>query len=159
MFASRGFARAIGQRCRVAAATAARRRPLSTSSSSSSTGGGSADAGAAAGDASFFKSDKWTKLVGTVGAFANWGIPLAAITHVMSDKDPATTIDPRMAGMLAFYSSLFVRWSLAISPANYPLTICHGSNVIIQLVQLGRHMAAPAPAAVDDSTNDDDAKQ
>ena len=34
--------------------------------------------------------------MGTIGALANWSIPIAAITHIMSSKDPATTIDPTM---------------------------------------------------------------
>jgi hypothetical protein len=39
---------------------------------------------------------------------------------------------------LVFYSFLFMRWSLAITPANYPLLVCHASNEVVQLVQLGR---------------------
>ena len=75
--------------------------PISTSSSTaaaaaqsgSSAGGGSSGG---AGKESFFKSDSWTKTVGTIGALANWSIPLAAITHMLGTKDPATTIDPVM---------------------------------------------------------------
>ena len=57
----------------------------SSGSSSSSSGGGG-----------YFRSDSWTKTVGTIGAIANWTIPLAGITHMINAKDPATTIDPVM---------------------------------------------------------------
>ncbi|ELR16763.1 uncharacterized protein ACA1_382310 [Acanthamoeba castellanii str. Neff] len=61
---------------------------------------------------------KWTQFVGTVGALANWGIPLAAISNIYNQQDPKK-IDPRMTSALVFYSFLFMRWSLAITPANY----------------------------------------
>ena len=138
--------------------------------------GGSGSSGA--GKESFFKSDSWTKTVGTIGALANWSIPLAAISHIMSTKDPATTIDPVMTtcqrratrtyqptqllccqpstltawlvscGMLcafsalAVYSLLFMRWAIAITPANYPLLVCHIANEAAQLTQLGRYAMA-----------------
>jgi len=75
--------------------------------------------------------------VGTVGAIFNWAIPAAAIANVLSGKD-ASTIDPVMTSSLAVYSLFFMRWALAISPANYPLLICHISNEAVQLFQLGR---------------------
>ena len=90
----------------------------------------------------FFQSDTWIKGVGTVGALFNWTIPLAGIAHMQSDKDPATTINGPMTCSLIFYSFLFMRWSLAISPANYPLLVCHGTNEVIQCIQLGRHINA-----------------
>ncbi len=43
---------------------------------------------------------------------------------------------------LAVYSLLFMRWALAVTPANYPLLVCHVSNEVVQLVQLGRYAAA-----------------
>eukprot|EP00300_Choanocystis_sp_HF-7_P000763 c1062_g1_i1.p1 GENE.c1062_g1_i1~~c1062_g1_i1.p1 ORF type:complete len:165 (+),score=18.06 c1062_g1_i1:33-497(+) len=95
----------------------------------------------------FFRSDSWIKTVGTVGALANWGIPLAAISHILENKDPINTIDPVMTSSLAIYSILFMRWSLAISPANYPLFICHVCNEAAQLFQLFRHYTAK-PAAL-----------
>lgn len=91
---------------------------------------------------SFFQSETWTKTVGTIGAIANWGIPLAAISHVMSGKDPVNTIDPRMTTALVVYSAFFMRWALAITPPNYPLLICHMSNEAVQIVQLYRHYDA-----------------
>jgi len=114
-------------------------------SGSSGTSGGAH--GKADGGGGFFKSDSWTKTVGTFGAIANWAIPLAGITHMMSTKDPATTIDPVMTSALAVYSVFFMRWALAVSPANYPLLLCHISNEVVQLVQLARYATAPAPRA------------
>jgi hypothetical protein len=57
---------------------------------------------------------------------------------MLSSKDPATTIDPMMTSSLAVYSLLFMRWAIAVTPANYPLLVCHVSNEAVQLVQLGR---------------------
>lgn len=53
-------------------------------------------AGGAAPKQGFFQSDSYIKAVGTVGALANWGIPLAGITHILENKDPKNTIDPTM---------------------------------------------------------------
>ena len=80
------------------------RPPVSTPATASTTAAAAAESasnaggssGSGAGKQSFFKSDSWTKTVGTVGALANWSIPIAAITHMLSTKDPATTIDPVM---------------------------------------------------------------
>ena len=94
---------------------------------------------------SFFRSDRWTKTVGTIGALANWSIPLAGIAHMLSTKDPATTIDPITVGTLTVYSLLFMRWAIAISPPNYPLLLCHVANVIVQSTQLTRYAIAPHP--------------
>ena len=102
----------------------------------------------------------------------------------MSNKDPATTIDPAMTSgqrggtanggadalctvaspsslslthsyctavlcclclypsALAVYSVLFMRWALAVTPANYPLFMCHVANEAVQLAQLGRYLNA-----------------
>ena len=43
---------------------------------------------------------------------------------------------------LAVYSLLFMRWAIAISPANYPLLVCHIANEGVQLTQLGRYAMA-----------------
>jgi len=59
-----------------------------------------------------------------------------------SGKDPALTIDPKNTVTLAFYSLFFCRWALAISPANYPLLLCHIFNETVQLTQLGRWYTA-----------------
>src|ERR1700730_15549957 len=82
-------------------------------------------------------TDRWTKTVGTLGALANWSIPSAAIAHMASK--PADTIDPKMTTTLGIYSCFFMRWALAISPANYPLLVCHFCNVAAQSTQLVRY--------------------
>jgi len=103
---------------------------------------------------SYFQSDAWIKTVGTIGALANWTIPLAGgllfkasisslvgIAHIRSGKDPST-IDPYMTANLMVYSCLFMRWSLAITPANGMLFVCHLSNEFIQIVQMGRYLTS-----------------
>lgn len=67
-----------------------------------------------------FKGESWTKFIGTVGSAFNWTIPLAAITHILSSEDPTVTVDPKMTAILAVYSMIFTRWSLAVTPPNYP---------------------------------------
>eukprot|EP00124_Ichthyophonus_hoferi_P002709 Ihof_evm3s197 gene=Ihof_evmTU3s197 len=81
--------------------------------------------------------DKLVKAVGLVGAIANWTIPLAAIANF--NNDPAL-INPGMTGVLFFYSAMFMRWSIAISPANYPLFACHVTNMGAQASQVLRYM-------------------
>jgi len=83
---------------------------------------------------------KWTQFVGTVGALANWGIPAAAFANIYQQQDPGK-IDPKMTSVLIVYSFLFMRWSLAIDPPNYPLLVMHGCNEIAQFAQLGRHFS------------------
>jgi len=82
-----------------------------------------------------FMGDRWVKIVGAIGAAANWTIPIAAIA---SFKDDPTKINPIMTSTLAFYSLAFMRWSIAISPPNYLLLLCHATNEAAQLTQLGR---------------------
>eukprot|EP01114_Cavostelium_apophysatum_P017415 TRINITY_DN5167_c0_g1_i1.p1 TRINITY_DN5167_c0_g1~~TRINITY_DN5167_c0_g1_i1.p1 ORF type:complete len:109 (+),score=0.16 TRINITY_DN5167_c0_g1_i1:137-463(+) len=94
-------------------------------------------------------SRKWTQFVGTVGTIANCGIPLAAVTHIVQHKDPST-IDPKMTAVLGIYSLFFMRWALAIEPANYALLAMHGVNAGAQATQLGRWLTTsktsqPAP--------------
>jgi len=84
-------------------------------------------------------SRRWTQFVGTVGAVANWGIPAAAITNAVEGQDPEK-IDAKMTSVLFVYSFLFMRWSLAIDPPNYPLLAMHASNEIAQLWQFGRYV-------------------
>jgi len=80
---------------------------------------------------------RWVQFVGTIGALANWTIPVAAISNVISGRDPSL-IDPKMTSALCVYSIFFIRWSLAIEPANYPLLVCHACNEIAQLTEFGR---------------------
>lgn len=73
---------------------------------------------------------------GYVGAAANWLIPLAAIVNLPTRKP--SEIDPLMTGVLGTYSAVFVRWSIAISPPNYPLFLCHATNCVVQAATLVR---------------------
>ena len=77
-----------------------------------------------------------TRFVGYVGAAANWLIPIATINNVLNL--PADNIDPVMTSILALYSSVFMRWALAIAPANYPLAACHVTNFSAQTMLLGK---------------------
>jgi len=82
--------------------------------------------------------DKLVKIVGFLGAAANWTIPVASLASLQNDP---SRIDPFMTTTLAFYSFAFMRWSVAIIPANYLLTACHITNASAQLIQLGRWAA------------------
>eukprot|EP01134_Creolimax_fragrantissima_P003597 CFRG3597T1 len=80
--------------------------------------------------------DKLVKAVGLVGAVANWTIPIAALASMQKD---ASYVNPGMTGALLVYSSLFMRWSLAIYPPNYALFACHVTNFAAQGIQIGRY--------------------
>lgn len=77
----------------------------------------------------------WVRAVGYVGAVANWTIPIVAITNI--GKDP-NKINVKMTAVLTLYSCLFMRWSIAISPPNFPLLACHITNVLAQGTHLVR---------------------
>ncbi|CAD2221184.1 Mitochondrial pyruvate carriers, putative [Angomonas deanei] len=76
------------------------------------------------------------RYVGYLGALANWMIPIAGIANFASR--PYSDIDPIMTMTLCLYSAIFVRWSIAITPANYPLFACHVTNSTIQFATLVR---------------------
>eukprot|EP01119_Soliformovum_irregulare_P011619 TRINITY_DN2932_c0_g1_i1.p1 TRINITY_DN2932_c0_g1~~TRINITY_DN2932_c0_g1_i1.p1 ORF type:complete len:146 (-),score=26.77 TRINITY_DN2932_c0_g1_i1:26-430(-) len=78
---------------------------------------------------------KWANITGTASALVNWGIPIAAIASLQ--RDPAT-VDPIMTTILAGYSMLFMRWSVAVYPRNYVLFACHCVNAVAQSVQVLR---------------------
>jgi len=80
-------------------------------------------------------SEKFIRLIGTIGAAANWTIPIASIVSL---KDDPSRINPVMTSTLALYSIAFIRWSIAITPANYLLTACHITNSAAQFTQLAR---------------------
>lgn len=80
-----------------------------------------------------------TRMVGYVGAAANWLIPIAGINNLRTQ--PANHIDPTMSGILAVYSLVFTRWAIAISPPNYPLLACHLTNSAAQLATLFKYLA------------------
>lgn len=83
-------------------------------------------------------STNTVRRVGYLGAAANWLIPIAAMTNLYTK--PADSVNPQMTGILAVYSCVFVRWAIAISPANYPLMACHIANSTTQLATLGKYM-------------------
>lgn len=51
--------------------------------------------------------------------------------------DPLTHRD----AVLIAYSGLFLRWSVAIKPANYPLFLCHTANIVAQSTQFYRSIS------------------
>ncbi|KPI87831.1 hypothetical protein ABL78_3058 [Leptomonas seymouri] len=81
-------------------------------------------------------SQNFVRMVGYAGAAANWLIPIAGIINFPTR--PLSDIDPLMTSVLCVYSLLFMRWSVSILPANYPLFLCHATNSTVQAVTLGR---------------------
>ncbi|KAH7072819.1 hypothetical protein BKA63DRAFT_51617 [Paraphoma chrysanthemicola] len=71
------------------------------------------------------------------GPASNFGIPMAAIADM--SKDPEI-ISGRMTGALTLYSGTFMRYALAVTPANYLLFGCHAINFTSQLVQGYRYL-------------------
>jgi len=78
------------------------------------------------------------KIVGIIGAVANWSIPIAAIVNISRGVD-AGTINGNLTLALIVYSSLFLRWSVAIRPINPPLFACHVVNLGAQITQYYRY--------------------
>lgn len=72
--------------------------------------------------------------VGYLGAAANWLIPIAGIANFPSVKP--SDVNAGMTATLMAYSCLFCRWSIAVSPANYPLFACHLTNATVQAFTL-----------------------
>ncbi|EAL73207.2 UPF0041 family protein [Dictyostelium discoideum AX4] len=81
-------------------------------------------------------AERWTKMVGFLGAAANWTIPIASFMNLKNDPEK---VDPIMTTTLAVYSAVFMRWAIAIYPPNYWLLGCHVANEVAQLTQLGRY--------------------
>ncbi|KAH9860415.1 pyruvate transporter mpc1 [Plenodomus biglobosus] len=71
------------------------------------------------------------------GPASNFGIPIAAIADM--SKDPEI-ISGRMTGALTLYSGTFMRYAMAVTPANYLLFGCHAINFSSQLVQGYRYL-------------------
>eukprot|EP01128_Nolandella_sp_AFSM9_P003143 TRINITY_DN1363_c0_g1_i2.p1 TRINITY_DN1363_c0_g1~~TRINITY_DN1363_c0_g1_i2.p1 ORF type:complete len:126 (+),score=8.31 TRINITY_DN1363_c0_g1_i2:222-599(+) len=92
-------------------------------------------------------STTWVKFVGTVGAVFNWSIPIAGITSIV--RNESGTVDPVMSGTLAVYSTLFMRWALAIHPTNYPLFFCHLTNTLVQAWQVKRGLTDTVNSEID----------
>jgi len=66
------------------------------------------------------------------GPVSNFGIPIAA---VMDTQKSPELISGTMTGALCIYSATFMRYSLAVTPANYLLFACHFVNEGSQLTQ------------------------
>ncbi|KAH9577849.1 Mitochondrial pyruvate carrier [Trypanosoma melophagium] len=77
------------------------------------------------------------RYLGYFGAAVNWLIPIAGIVNFPTRKP--SDIDPVLTSLLASYSAIFLRWSIAISPANYPLCFCHLTNTTVQAATLCRY--------------------
>ncbi|KAF2743968.1 UPF0041-domain-containing protein [Sporormia fimetaria CBS 119925] len=71
------------------------------------------------------------------GPASNFGIPIAAVADM--SKDPEI-ISGRMTAALSLYSAVFMRYAVAVTPANYLLFGCHFINCTSQLVQGYRYM-------------------
>lgn len=90
-------------------------------------------------------SQNVVRMVGYAGAAANWLIPIAGIMNFPTR--PLSDIDPVMTSVLCVYSLLFMRWSVSILPANYPLFLCHATNSTVQAATLGRWIFGTATGA------------
>ncbi|EKG14781.1 hypothetical protein MPH_08056 [Macrophomina phaseolina MS6] len=71
------------------------------------------------------------------GPASNFGIPLAAVMD--TQKDPEI-ISGGMTAALIGYSSVFMRYALAVTPKNYLLFGCHAVNWSAQVVQGYRYV-------------------
>lgn len=63
--------------------------------------------------------------------------------HLVASKDVTniySSISGRMTGALTLYSGTFMRYALAVTPANYLLFGCHAINFSSQLVQGYRYL-------------------
>ncbi|EYE94896.1 pyruvate transporter MPC1 [Aspergillus ruber CBS 135680] len=72
------------------------------------------------------------------GPVSNFGIPVAAVMD--TQKDPEI-ISGTMTGALTIYSATFMRYALAVSPANYLLFGCHLVNFSAQATQGYRYLS------------------
>eukprot|EP00670_Eutreptiella_braarudii_P006361 CAMPEP_0174285606 /NCGR_PEP_ID=MMETSP0809-20121228/9001_1 /TAXON_ID=73025 ORGANISM="Eutreptiella gymnastica-like, Strain CCMP1594" /NCGR_SAMPLE_ID=MMETSP0809 /ASSEMBLY_ACC=CAM_ASM_000658 /LENGTH=89 /DNA_ID=CAMNT_0015381419 /DNA_START=24 /DNA_END=293 /DNA_ORIENTATION=+ len=84
-------------------------------------------------------TDQVIRMVGYLGAAANWLIPIAAMGALRNDPK---NVDVKMSAVLSTYSFFFIRWALAISPANYPLCACHFTNSSLQAIHTARGIRA-----------------
>ncbi|KXX80819.1 Mitochondrial pyruvate carrier 1 [Madurella mycetomatis] len=71
------------------------------------------------------------------GPVSNFGIPVAAVMD--TQKSPELISGP-MTFALCVYSATFMRYSLAVTPANYLLFLCHFVNEGSQLTQGYRYL-------------------
>ncbi|KAI5816774.1 mitochondrial pyruvate carrier [Pyronema omphalodes] len=87
------------------------------------------------------RSNKYTDYVCSThfwGPVSNFGIPVAAVLDI-SRKEP-DVISGKMTAALVVYSAVFMRYSLAVTPANYLLFGCHFVNECAQLAQGYRYI-------------------
>ncbi|KAF2084230.1 UPF0041 domain protein [Saccharata proteae CBS 121410] len=71
------------------------------------------------------------------GPASNFGIPIAAVMD--TQKDPSI-ISGGMTAALVGYSSVFMRYAMAVTPKNYLLFGCHAVNFSAQVVQGYRYL-------------------
>ncbi|CAK7229735.1 hypothetical protein SBRCBS47491_007348 [Sporothrix bragantina] len=71
------------------------------------------------------------------GPVSNFGIPVAAVMDTQKSPD---LISGKMTFALVIYSATFMRYSLAVTPKNYLLFLCHFVNEASQLTQGYRYM-------------------
>ena len=71
------------------------------------------------------------------GPVSNFGIPLAAVMDTQKSPD---LISGKMTFALCIYSATFMRYSMAVTPKNYLLFLCHFVNEGAQLTQGYRWM-------------------
>lgn len=73
------------------------------------------------------------------GPLANWTLPVAAISDIVTRPD--TIISPTMTTALVLYSASFMRFAWMVQPRNYLLLAVHATNEVAQLVQGYRYLA------------------
>jgi hypothetical protein len=71
------------------------------------------------------------------GPVSNFGIPVAAVMDTRKSPD---LISAPMTFALCVYSATFMRYALAVTPANYLLFACHFVNEGAQLTQGYRYL-------------------
>ncbi|EFW99904.1 upf0041 domain containing protein [Grosmannia clavigera kw1407] len=71
------------------------------------------------------------------GPASNFGIPVAAVMDTQKSPD---LISGKMTFALVIYSATFMRYAMAVQPANYLLFACHFVNEGAQLTQFYRYL-------------------
>lgn len=71
------------------------------------------------------------------GPISNFGIPIAAMYDLKKDED---LISGSMTSALIVYSTVFMRYALAVTPKNYLLFGCHVLNTVAQTGQGFRYI-------------------
>ena len=81
---------------------------------------------------------EFVRKLGWVCAISTWLIPIAAVSNLFWARPE--TISPAINAVMWFYSSVYIRWSLAVTPPNYPLLACHLVNITAQAFTTGRYI-------------------